>query len=1045
MASRRRKARPWKRDLSSLAPGLGLTLTQLYADLVARASHYQSGTSPFVLLGRPESPRWRDPQIGALTAVVAQWTLDVTERILVSMPTGAGKTAVETALPYLAGAERVLVVVPSVELRTQLAEAFRSEDVLRKIGALGTTRLRPVVETVTGREVDWDRLALADVVIALPQSISPVHFDDESRPDPEFFDLIIIDEAHHAPAPTWTAILDHYRDARAVLLTATPLRADGRRVPGSHVFHYPLRRAITDGIYQVVEPLVLATAEDSTLGERDDAIARAVVDTAHEQAHEHSAVLIRASSVARASTLQTLYRDLGLDAEILTSKVPSAQRDQIIKRWREGELRAVVTVDMLAEGFDLPSLRIVGYHDKHKSVPITMQFIGRLARVSALHPQRSVLITARDQDIYPALKAALWKLYAEDAEWATLLPGLIDDEIHARKLDEQYLAAFDVAPTEISLAALRPLARAQIFEVNTQATWVPTAFSLGEVPEELRGGARIGPETVAYAGLNQSHTHLVLVTYQLETPRWYAGDDGLTRPVFDLHIVSWHESKRTDRPSLLFVNSHDDGMATAIRDLIDPTSELRSSDPRSLQDAFDSQERLSVSSVGVRNTFAGTPGTPSYAMFAGSGIERGLRDADTNSRALGHAMAQVEVPGGSSVTAGLATGKTKYWETRYLGLREYEAFTVDLAARYWFPRQTNSGPLLPDVAKGVRTEVFASDTDIVAAELHPAVRGEGWQFSGGQTLDAVDLEGVEGSLTATELEIQIIAPEAPDVVLWRGAQDTSGRFRTTSGDPMLSRGSGQIANIEELFLLLPPTIYLLNGETILGSMTYAPVRTSSSLPDVDFDKVDWAGIDIKKEAKVDGRSNTIHDWVEAQLAAVVPDPGTMRWVLCNDGPGEIADHIVIEYSPGNRPRVELWHSKYSQTATPSVRVDDLQVVTQQAAKSRRHFTDREFWKRLGRRIDGEENPRAILIAGALGDLRALCGRDPLRSDESLADRAPTLECRISVVQPGLSFSALQTKLALDPVPTSAGQVREFLTFLDSAVRNQAVVTVTCSP
>jgi superfamily II DNA or RNA helicase len=998
-----------------------------------------------VLLGHPESPHWRNPQIGALTAVVAQWTLDATDRILVSMPTGSGKTAVETALPYLATAHRVLVVVPSVELRNQLAGAFLYEDVLREIGALGTTTLKPVVETVTGRVIDWERLSSADVVVALPQSISPAHFPDGGAPDPGFFDLIIIDEAHHAPAPTWMAILDHFENARAVLLTATPLRADGRRVPGTHAFHYPLRRAIADGIYQVVEPRILATAEDSTLDERDAAIAEAVVEVSQDESHRDSAVLVRAGTVARASKLQRLYQDLGLEVEVLTSTVAASERTGIIKRWRSGELRAVVTVDMLAEGFDLANLRIVGYHDKHKSVPVTMQFIGRLARVSHQYPQKSVLVTARDQDVYLALRTALSRLYAEDSEWSTLLPGLIDDEIQARKLDEQYLEAFDAAPGEISLAALRPLARAQIFEVGAQSAWAPAMSVSGEIPEELRSGARVGSESVAYAGLNQAQTQLVLITYRLETPRWYSGDDGLTRPVFDLHIVSWHEAARTDRPNLLFVNSHDQGMSAAIRELIDPDHELQSSDPRLLQSAFDSQERLSVSSVGVRNTFAGTPGTPAYAMFAGSGIERGLRDVDTNSRALGHAMAQVEVPGGSTVTAGLATGKTKYWETRYLGLRDYEAFTVDLAARYWFPRETNSGPLLPDVAKGVRTEAFATETVIVAAELHPAIRGQGWQFPSGHLLDMVDLQGVPHSLTATSFELQITDPEKPDVVLWRGSQDVAGRFRTLSGESTVSRGAGQFTGIDDLFQLVSPTVYFLNGETVLGTMTYAPVRTSSALPPLDFDPADWTGVDMKKEAKAVGRLDTVHDRVEAILKAVVPDPGTTRWVLCNDGPGEIADHIVIEFSSGSRPRVELWHSKFSQTGTPSVRVDDMQVVTQQAAKSRRHFTDRDFWKRLGRRIDGQEGPKAVLLSGPRDDLRALCGLDPTRTEESLADRAPTLDCLVGVVQPGLSLSALREALVRDPIPTSAGQVREFLTFLDNAVRNQATVTVMCSP
>jgi superfamily II DNA or RNA helicase len=1013
---------------------------------VERTSHYQSNGSPFLLFSQPSAPSWRTPQLGALSAVLAQWTLDPTERLLVSMPTGSGKTAVETALPYLAQARRVLVVVPSVELRSQLAAAFRTEEVLRRLGALGMTSLKPTVETVTARKIDWTQLATADVVVALPQSISPAHFPEGEQPDPGFFDLIIIDEAHHSPAPTWRAVLDHFHGARAVLLTATPLRNDGKRVPGSHIFHYPLRRAIADGIYQVVEPQLVQVPEGISADGRDQHIAQAVIEMALSETHRTSAILIRTNSVARASKLQTLYRHLGLEPEILTSSVPANERESIIRRWRSSELRAVIAVDMLAEGFDLPNLRIVGYHDKHRSVPVTMQFIGRLARATKQFPQPSVLVTARDNEIYPFLQTALAQLYAEDADWATLLPGLIDDRIEGERLDAQYLAAFAEPSTELSLAALAPLARAQIFEGKTDSSWEPTFVAEGELPSELQLGARIGREFVAYAGLNEAQTHLVLITYELETPRWYQGDDGLTRAVYDLHVISWHPTSHVTHPDLLLINSRDDGMSVAIRDILDPEKTLRSSNPRSLQSAFDSLERLSVSSVGVRNTFAGTPGTPAYSMFSGSGIERGLSDSDTGSKALGHAMAQVELAAGSSVTAGLATSKSKYWETRYLNLRAYEAFSIDLASRYWFPRNTTSGPLLPEVAKGIRTETFPIGVTIVAAELHPGLRGQGWHCADdGPSLDMLEIEGISDSVNATELRLQITHPEDPGTSLWAGTMDITGRVRSDSGSSRLNRGAGQLYSIDELFLQMPPTVYFLNGDTIFGAMTYPPVSTSNRLPPIDYNPIDWSGVDITTEAKKHGRSDTIHDHVENMLMSTLAASGTDRWVLCNDGKGEIADHIVIERVVGQRPRVELWHSKFASSTTPRVRVEDMQVVTAQAAKSRRHFTDSEFWKRLGRRLDGKEGPTAHLLSGSREDLRALCGLDPDRQDDSFAKRPPSIDGRVVVVQPGLSYASLVQGLEAESVSIATGQVREFLTFLDSAIRPQGAVGLVCSP
>ena len=65
--------------------------------------------------------RWRSPQLGALGSLLAHWTLTPDEPALVSLPTGAGKTGVALAAPFLTPQPptRVLVMVPSSALRRQ--------------------------------------------------------------------------------------------------------------------------------------------------------------------------------------------------------------------------------------------------------------------------------------------------------------------------------------------------------------------------------------------------------------------------------------------------------------------------------------------------------------------------------------------------------------------------------------------------------------------------------------------------------------------------------------------------------------------------------------------------------------------------------------------------------------------------------------------------------------------------------------------------------------------------------------------------------------
>lgn len=1003
-----------------------------------RVSHYESDYVEFALMRKPGDPAWRRPQIGALTAISSQWTLEPEERLLVSIPTGSGKTAIATALPYLARAKRTLVVVPSTELRGQLSAAFRSQQDLLTVGALNRASPGPVVEEVRGRSIDWSRLQRVDVVVALPNSISPDHMEEADLPDPALFDLLIIDEAHHAPAKTWRAILDHFPSARAVLLTATPRRADGKVVPGTHTYHFPLRSAIADGIFHPVVPRVVELASPITDEAKDEAIAAEVARQLDKEEHDTSVALIRVNTIARAGRVQAIYASKGVEAQVLIGSTSTDERTRILTGWRAGTIRAVIAVDMLAEGINVPNLRIVGYHDKHKSTQATMQFIGRLARANDAYPQSSVLVTVHDEDVYPALQGALRELYREDADWVTLLPTLIDEEIERERRDREYLRAFEDPPESFNLSAVKPLTRAVLLEVPLGVTFDP-GFGEG-VPEGLRAGQRVAGRHIAYAGLNEHATQLVVITSESEKPKWYAGTE-LTRSIFELAVVSWQRSADINRSHLLLVNAQDLTLLNAVRGILDPSNLLRNGNPAFLQEAFDSVERLSVSSVGVRNTFAAIPGTPAYATFAGSGIDRGLREADTNGRGLGHAMAQVRVDSGQSTTAGLAVSKSKYWETRYLGLRDYEAFAVDLARRYWFPRSTESGPLLPNVSKGERTDEF--HPPVIAVELNPALLGASYALPDGRPLEELEIAPPDDrGATESRVFLRIYDPRDKDRDIWVAEMTVVGKLTTLAGSEELHRGMGNATTFNALFEAHPPLIYFGDGRSTMGPVTFQPPRTESFLPDVELVPVNWDGIDITRETPRPNRADSIHDWVETTLKDVTPDPGASRWVLHNDGGGEIADHIVIARSPGGQVSIEFWHSKPSSNARPGARVKDMEVVTQQAAKSRRHLTDRQLWHRIGRRLTGAESPRLKLLSGDRADLLALCGLVPDRSEESIAARAPHLNSKIVIVQPGLSIQRLRDDLLANTI--SAGQVREFLIFFHNAVGGLAGTEVRCS-
>ena len=143
-------------------------------------SFYQEPSHGFRLFQTPEVPGWRPPQRGALGALLGYWAVHRVKPALIAVPTGSVKTAIALATPYLVKSSRTLVVVPSTQLRSQTVSAFQKQEVRGQMGALAGTA-NPKVLEVKGRLTSWQDCEDADVVVALPQSITPEHYSEGSK------------------------------------------------------------------------------------------------------------------------------------------------------------------------------------------------------------------------------------------------------------------------------------------------------------------------------------------------------------------------------------------------------------------------------------------------------------------------------------------------------------------------------------------------------------------------------------------------------------------------------------------------------------------------------------------------------------------------------------------------------------------------------------------------------------------------------------------------------------------------------------------------
>ena len=904
---------------------------------------------------------------------------------------------------------------------------FSSMRLLREIRALTQwyepSRIR--VEAVQGTSTDWNRLEGADVVVAIPQSISPVSAAEVSVPPHDMFDLVIVDEAHHLPSATWNGVIELLSFRNALFLTATPFRLDRKPVPGTRTFYFPMRQAIADSFFKPIRPLVLPRPDSNDLSARDDVIAAEIVRLMSSEEHSTSALLVRAQNVDRANDLADRYRQSGIDIEVLTSHLSEVSQVNIVRRLISGELRAVSVVGMLGEGFDLPRLRLVAYHDKHKSVPATVQMIGRLARVSETFPQESVLVTVDDADVYPELQGVVRTLYNEDADWAQILPGLVDAKIAAEAANAAFVEALPEREGEVDPANLMPMPRPVVYEIEHPA-WHPLGAA-GGLPDDLHVGGTIAGARILMAAAANDGSLVALVTRRKGVPPW-SGDLTLESVEYGLSLISFRPSPRTDLPGLLFVDASDTRIALALLQAMSvPECQLEVS-PERLDGYLQSLPRISVSSIGMRNILAGTRGT-SYKTRAGTSTDTDLLSTETTQTSLGHVMMQIRTATGST-TVGAAFEKGKIWQRRYKPLIDYSEWVSEAAELLWFPRAGSGDRLLPQISRGRSFSSWPIEPPI-AVEPNPATVIGGYQLFRDTTFlcNLEDFElfvGVDptGShdlpeRTDSVLSIGGLMNDRSDqeaLVVWAGSFSINGQVSAQGSDLHVKRGYSDVGPLSEFLEHYPPLIYFLNGQASQGREMFDVQGGSTSQCDPrNILEHDWlsSGVDIKAETRnrsiFNGAGISIHEELERYLLAQ-PKAERWRWILCNDGTGEIADYVVIEWTARRPVRLSLWHAKGTR-GEPGLRVEDFQVVVAQAMRSRSRYNDPDLWVELRKRIQGQSSPRATLVDGSdrLARLLVLLGSARSNGGERSYTwmlKRPLVHGEIAVVQPGLSRSQL---------------------------------------
>lgn len=193
--------------------------------------------------------------------------------------------------------------------------------------------------------------------------------------DPSGFDVVIIDEFHHAAASSYERLLERLQPRFLLGLTATPERTDGKSIldwfNGRIASESRLWDALDHGRYVAGELGRLFTGDHV----RAHRILQAVVD--HVPDPKRMRALGFCAGVGHAHFMAEQFSRKGLKAAALDAATPHPERDRALTSLRTGGLHVIFTVDLFNEGVDLPEVDTVLMLRPTESATVFLQQLGR--------------------------------------------------------------------------------------------------------------------------------------------------------------------------------------------------------------------------------------------------------------------------------------------------------------------------------------------------------------------------------------------------------------------------------------------------------------------------------------------------------------------------------------------------------------------------------------------------------------------------------------------------------------------------------------------
>ncbi|GAB5451128.1 MAG: hypothetical protein Hals2KO_14560 [Halioglobus sp.] len=409
-----------------------------------------------------ENPLLREPQIESYQALYEFFQGG--DRVAsVQIPVGCGKSGIAAIVPFGIAQGRVLVVAPNLTIKDGLFESFDITNHQKCFWrARGVLDKSDMVSGPYACTLDTGNISVCEKSHIIVSNVQQLATNPEKwlkKFPSDFFDLIVVDEAHHSPASSWQAVIEHFNNAKIVNMTATPFRSDKKEIDGELVYRYPFKKATLNGYIKRIKASYVAPSEleftakgvtktynlDEVLQMKtrdwfsrgialSDVCNQSIVDNSLEKLEElretgtqHQLIAV-ACSINHAKKIASMYEARGFSSDVIYGELDEDRKKTIRRKLVSGELDCIVQVQMLGEGFDHPKLSVAAIFRPFRTLAPYIQFVGRVLRVivqnNASHPDNyGHVVTHAGMNLDERLKE--FKLFETDDQkfWETVIGG----------------------------------------------------------------------------------------------------------------------------------------------------------------------------------------------------------------------------------------------------------------------------------------------------------------------------------------------------------------------------------------------------------------------------------------------------------------------------------------------------------------------------------------------------------------------------------------------------------------------------------------------